>query len=869
MAYSSRVKRLAILAALLGSAAAARPAGAWNFDWEGAVVVDAEDLHHELPRKRLDAVTALLGHDISLTRPYLLDALEDPDPSVRQAAAKGLGTGGVTEIDKRMIEWLGDLDPKTRVVAADVLGDLNSKDGADALTRSLGDPDPSVRQHAVRALAAIGRRGNRAVVLAIIPRLEDDKAEVKREAIEQLEALGDKRAVIPLVARFAESSPPLITAAVRAIGRLGDRSAVPALVRLLGDTRDEVRTAAVGALGVLGAVDALDALTEQLGVGTQGYRDKVAYALGQIAASPGAGKRGEDAMRTLVQSLADPTKRRGAREALAIAGKAVVPALVQHLDGRLAGDPSTAVELLGAAADPRATAALTSELERGRVAMPVVLKALGATGDPAALVPILGAVANKDPAIRIAAMEALRPILGHDARAADVLVEHLEDADLEIRVLAAEYLGLLAAPVAVPRLVALIAPGNPTRLREAAIDALGEIAAATHQPAASAQLVGVLEGSTPELHRAAAIALAYAADAATIAPLVALATDPKRRALPARHLVVRALGAILRAHPEPAGRRALRTLVADNDPRVAAAAIAGLAAGHDHVAAEDLATLRPLIEAASADRQRAAVWALGELHDLGAVDAIAAALAPRQDRALTDRLAGDAAWALGEIATSRIAAGQDLPQLTGLVDRWLYAEKFGGWATAIDGAGALARVLTALPAARRAPLLGARRADVLAMQFHKSRLVRINAAIAIGALDGDDATRALIALAQTDASVHVRLAAIAQLARRASADAAAKTLAAIATGDADERVRALAKAGAPAAATPRDDWRNFYVVDPAADDAPVRQEPYFVHGSDGVVWATYTDARGELASEHLPRDLDASALHAGTRELEY
>ena len=99
---------------------------------------------------------------------------------------------------------------------------------------------------------------------------------------------------------------------------------------------------------------------------------------------------------------------------------------------------------------PRATAASTAELERGRVAMPLVLKALGATGDPDALVPVLGALANKDAAIRLAAMEALRPLIGRDARAGDVLIEHLADEDLEVRVLAAEYLGMLAFAAATP-----------------------------------------------------------------------------------------------------------------------------------------------------------------------------------------------------------------------------------------------------------------------------------------------------------------------------------------------------------------------------------------------------------------------------------
>ncbi|MCX5742920.1 MAG: HEAT repeat domain-containing protein, partial [Proteobacteria bacterium] len=443
---------LALLGGLSLTPRALAGPSSWSFDWVGAVEVDAEGLASDLPKTRLDAVTALLGHDISLTKPYLLRAIVDDDPGVRQAAAKGLGAGGAVEAVPILGDWLSDIEPKIRVSAADALGEIGGPDATAALTRSLGDPDPSVRQHAVRALGAIGRRGTPGVVISIIPRLEDDKAEVKRESIEQLEALGDRRAVIPLVAKFNDGAPLIVTAAIRAIGKLGDRSAVPALIRLVGDPREEIKTAAVSALGVLGAIDAIDTLSEQLTVGSETYRSKVAYALGQVAAMPNAGKAGDDAMRTLVSTLAIPgSARRGAREGLSVAGKAAVPALVSHLEGRIPGDPTTVVELLAASPDPRATAALASELERGRVAMPTVLKSLGATGDPNALVPMLGALANKDAAIRLAAMDALRPLVGRDARAGDVLVEHLADEDLEIRVLAAEYLGILGAPTAMPR----------------------------------------------------------------------------------------------------------------------------------------------------------------------------------------------------------------------------------------------------------------------------------------------------------------------------------------------------------------------------------------------------------------------------------
>ncbi len=834
------------------------------FDWQGAVDADAEGLQSDDPKKRLEAIAYLATRDIHLAQPHLMRALADDDLSVRHQAAKALGTGGAVAAVPIMIDWLADIEAKTRAIAADVLGEIGGSEAASALTRSLGDADATVRQRAVKSLGKIGLRGNLTVVIALIPRLEDDKSDVRRETIEQLELLGDRRAVIPLVAKFADTSRDVRKTAVRAIGKLGDKSAVPALVRLMNDPDEEVRRQAVGSLGLLGATDALDALSEQLSSGTDEMRTKVAYALGQIAAVPGAGKAGEDALKRLVENLAHTNTRRAAVDALRVAGKAAVPALVAHLSGRIKGDPMTAVTLLGEAADAGATAPLAAELERGRVAMPLVLKALGATGDPNALVPVLGALASKDAAIRLAAMEALRPLLGRDARAADVLIEHLADEDLEVRVLAAEYLGILQAPAATTKLTALAGPGNPTRLRHASIDALGHIGAVAPSVNATKTLVTVLREGPAELHASAATALSYIADPSVVPALIAQADSDRG---PTRHEVVRALGATLRARPDAGARKALRRLADDANLKVAVAAINGLAAGQQR---DDAPALRMLVERAAADRRRAAAAALGDLHDLASIAVLNDALAVKDDR-----LVGDAAWALGEIASSAPTDGRVKP----LVERWLYIGKHGGWASAINGVGALGRLLWAVPRDARSDLLDGTRAAMLqGLAFHKSRLVRINVAFALGSLSGDDgAVRALTQLVQNDRSPRVRVAAaqalgrVAQGARKETADRIKALLERAARDDGDPSVQAAAKkahAGSPAPIA-RTQWRTFQVVDASADDAPVRQEPYFVHGPDGVVWASYTDARGEISSEHVAPDTEQEHVRPASRENEY
>jgi len=817
--------RAALVAAVLGHAIPARA----GFDWIGQIELDAQGLSSEDSKERLEAVTLLSAYDVTYTRKWLLAALRDDDNNVRHEAGRVLGRGKVAEAAPIVMEWLADIDPKTRAVAAEILGDLGGDDATAALVRTLGDVDAGVRLQAVDALGKIGKAGNPIVVVPLISRLDDDKSDVRKQAIAKLTDLGDRRAVIPLVAAFGDTSVEVRKAAVHAVGVLGDKAAVPALLRLLSDPVDDIRTLAVAALGNLAAADAVDTLIDLLPNGSGGnenFRAKVAYALGQIATRPESGAAGELAARRLVAALADPTVRNAATEALRVAGKAAVPALVAHLDGRLPGEPGAAIDLLREAGDPRATAALVAELDRGRVPTSRVLAALGATGDPRALVPVLGLLSSPDAAVRLAAMNALRPLVGTDARAADVLLERLGDDDLEVRILAAEYLGLSRASRAVPQLASLTGAGNPPRLRLAAIDALGEIG----DPRGRLALIAILREGPPSLHRAAATALTYLADPAAAPELVALIRADRG---PTRHHVVRALGGTLRGRRDGDVRALFEELAANAPAPVGLAAIASLAAMADPAA---VPALVELARDSGADRRRAAVWALGELGAVSAVPLLSGLVGDRDDR-----LAGDAAWALGEIAASgaegraAVAAG-DVP------DRLAQALRHGGWATAIDASAALARL-----ALDRQPLAPSA-VDALAVALHHpSRLVRTHAAMALGAVGGKLPPRVVTSLAvlvRDDSSPWVRDAATAALARLATAGASVP---------ADARAAIAAQPRRPAAAPPAArEWRSFYVVDPDADDAPVRQEPYFIRRSDGLSWATYTDARGEMTAEHFP-----------------
>lgn len=807
-----------VLGALAASVAPAAADNPWGFAWkgridaEGAAILDPD----ADPIEQRNAVAALRSYDPSLTQDLILHALRDDDDEVRLEAARVAAQGRMTAAVDELVEWLSDPDKVVRRVAADALGSIAAPAGTKALIRTLGDLDGDVRMGAVLALGKLGQRGDPTVVVPLISRVTDDKTEVRRAAIEALKAIGDRRAVVAMVSAFSDPNLEVRKAAVGGVGKLGDRAAIPALIRLLGDPQPELRNLAIASLGDLGAADAVDDLVALLTRGGDASAS-AAYALGQIAA---AGDRDATpiAVRALVAALVDPAGRPAVLEALRKAGPAAVPALVDHLEGRLAGDPGSAVDLLADFGDARATGALIAELDRGRMGVARVVAALARTGDPRALVPVLGLIGSPDPQIRIAAMAATGPLLGSDLRAADALIERLGDDEEEVRVMAAGYLAQVGARAAVPALIGLTGAPRSARLRHAALDALGAIG----DPAAGPALIAALADPDPILARAAADALAYLGDPATARALAGAARHDDAT----RPYAIRAWGAALRDRPDPAARKTLEELATLASPASALAAIGALAAMGDRAARPTLATL---VAGASPERQRAAAWAIGELADGQPLPAPVATALVDALGAKDDRVASAAAWALGQNPTP--AADAPLRRLA----------LHGSWASAINATAALARAggPDALP-------------DLIVLTAHRSPLVRGNAAWALGerALT-DESAAALVHLVADDPSAWVRAAAI----RALGAGRARPAVAAALTAAADDRsplVRAAAASTTPA--PPRDQWRVFDVVEPD-DDRPVREEPYFLLlGAAGPAYATFTDRRGVIAAEHVPAD---------------
>lgn len=781
------------------------------FDWIGHVEQDAEGLSSDEPQLRLKAVQDLQPYAIEWTRKHLLGALEDTDPKVRAAAGRVLARHGVAEAVPIIAAWLADPSPQSKQVAAEILGKLGATSALPSLIRSLGDSDPIVRMRIVVALGSIG--GDR-IIVPLVARLEDRKSDVRLAAVLQLRELKDSRATIPLVGLFDDPNLEVRTAAMEAVGHLGDSTAIPALLRGLDDRVEGVRVAAVTALGELRAQEALAVLMDRMRRGGISLRGKVAYSLGQIAAAHPELPEARQAVSQLVEALASSRLRNGAREALLAAGPSAVPWLIDHLSGKLGGDPATAVMILTTLKDKRATPSLIAELDRGRISQEALLTALSSLGDTRALLPILALLDDDDARVRLRAMRSLDTMIDSSGEAADVIVDRLEDSDIEIRTLAASYLGRMRARSAVPRLTAVVKTAKAPQVRSSALAALGEIA----DPSSVKIALEILRSGPAPLRMVAVDVLTElnAPDAANA--LLSLARDPN---LPWRHLAIEALAGSLRDQAHPKAEKLMIEVAKSGRLIEALAAIEALGA----LKTKSLPVLVQLATTVDAARSRAALSVLGSKPASAShTKALLAGL-----RSSHDSVSAAAAWSLGVMRSS--SSTQHLIEAT----------RSRGLATAVNATGALARLATDKHVELFRHLL-----------LHRNRLVRVNAIMGLARLNDTASHEKLERVLESDSSWLVRIACIRALSLAGVGD---KALTSASLNDYHEQVRAIALA---ALAEPlkrsekRASWSIFRVVDPNHEDKGIRREARFFVGRDGLAVVAYSDARGRIVFENFP-----------------
>jgi HEAT repeat protein len=175
-------------------------------------------------------------------------AVADADPDVRALAAGGLVGGlGVNPLGT-LLDAANDRDANVRQAAVWSLGNIShSPRAADAIIRSMkDDPEPDVR---AAAATALGNSGDPRAHDLLVAALGATDPAIRSTAIQMLGNMHDARAVPALIGLLADKDPRVRADAVASLGGIKDEHAAAPLMGLIADEDPRVRMGAMDALG--------------------------------------------------------------------------------------------------------------------------------------------------------------------------------------------------------------------------------------------------------------------------------------------------------------------------------------------------------------------------------------------------------------------------------------------------------------------------------------------------------------------------------------------------------------------------------------------------------------------------------------------
>jgi HEAT repeat protein len=188
---------------------------------------------------RLTAAEALGKIGNQKAEPFLFRALHDPNPIVREAAARSIGRLSLVgfEAEAELVMLLRDPDISVRNAAAQALG---NREGAPGLASILADllthPDPTVRQTAGHALFLID---GRKALAALSKGATDPDPIVRQWAVAALGEAGDARTVPLLLERLRHDSADSVRAeAAYRLRFFDDDATTPELETIMREERN-------------------------------------------------------------------------------------------------------------------------------------------------------------------------------------------------------------------------------------------------------------------------------------------------------------------------------------------------------------------------------------------------------------------------------------------------------------------------------------------------------------------------------------------------------------------------------------------------------------------------------------------------------
>ncbi len=468
------------------------------------------------------ALEALLRFNI-VAVPRLIEALERPEPPVREAAADLLGLIGDSSAAQPLFRHLNDEPQTVRISVLRALAGLGGEPAYAALVLALNDP--ALAEHAIGLIGGLGEETLidefKRYLQGVLYQSQADEA-IKWAAARALSMLGDELAASILLNAIRSHDPRLRHAAANALSLVRGRRAVNVLIEATGDRDWLVRQKSIEALSHINDSRTLAAL-EPLARDPE-WRVRLALV---GAFSRLRDHRAFGPLRELAQD-SDPWVRRAVMAACA----------------RLDDIRAREILLLGTS-------------DRAGAVRDAAYQGLEINADPTLLPVLRAGIFDDEIQVRLHALRALAAISNGDPGVLELLTPLRHDSDPSVRLALADTLGEIAVAEAAPLLGALARDSEPT-VRERAVQALSHC----RDQAAFEVLVSLL--AVADLRISVVNELRRDVDRALRALLLAARSrEPELRASAARGL--RALGS---SH----GAAALAQLAKDPDVGVKAAA---------------------------------------------------------------------------------------------------------------------------------------------------------------------------------------------------------------------------------------------------------------------------------------------------------
>jgi beta-lactamase regulating signal transducer with metallopeptidase domain len=231
-------------------------------------------------RRRVGAavIGVVLGLGLLLSLPGASPAPRQAEPARRGQAAAASSMD--LRIGETLMKLLGDPDPTVREAAARSAGERRLTAAVPALSVALGDPVAEVREQAARALGEIRDPGTVTALAGVVDRAGESE-DVREAAIAALGEIGTAEAVTGLgQALAATGSDELRAEVVDALGETGRPEAVAVLGGLIERGGRRLQRRALEALVEIDSDAALAVVIDQMASADPNLRRMAAQALG-------------------------------------------------------------------------------------------------------------------------------------------------------------------------------------------------------------------------------------------------------------------------------------------------------------------------------------------------------------------------------------------------------------------------------------------------------------------------------------------------------------------------------------------------------------------------------------------------------------